>query len=390
MLAILHSLNSLTHICCRFQWVKLQLQFLISMKTERDIRQQLGKAPKDLTAAYDQIYALIEGEAAYGYETAKCALMWITCTMKPLTMEMLLDATRYATGPHNEISAETLLDLCRNLLTWDKSKKSNVVQFAHLSVKEYLISRKWTEVEAHAMAAKSCLTTLIEKPHEDFSYSRITSFLQYADYYWLEHVSKGSVGPSHKTLKEPLYSFLGSPGLPNPSYTNWIRGKDNKNGVEEPTPEVEQGLYDYYSQPPNPLFLATACPFLLEFADEFWPQWECFDTERSLLYIAAHNGNSAVVTRLLTHEEININAGEETEEYTSTPLFAAVTSGHAEIVQQLLAHSAVDVNMKGEEEGGYTGTPLFVAAAKGHAQQLLAHSAVVPRDSSAIVGSQRR
>ena len=391
ILAILHSLNSLTHVCCRFQWVKLQLQFLISMKTERDIQQKLGKAPKDLTAAYDQIYALIKGEEDYGCETAKCALMWITCTMKPLTMEILLEATRYATGSQDEISAETLLDLCRNLLTWDKSEKSNVVQFAHLSVKEYLISGKWTEVEAHAMAAKSCLTTLIEKPHGSPSYGQITSFLEYADYYWLEHVSKDSVGPSHKTFKEPLCSFLGSPGLPNPSYANWVRGMYNRRRAREPTPEVEKGLYDYYSQPPNPLFLAAACPFLLEFADEFWPQWECFDlhirntTETSLLYIAACNGNSAVVTRLLTHEEINVNVGKKTGEYTSTPLFAAATSGHAQIVQQLLAHSAVDVNMEGEVhymhmlEYGITGTPLFVAVAEGQAeivQQLLAHSAV--------------
>lgn len=64
------------------------------MKVERDIRQKLGQAPKDLTAAYDQIYALIEGEEDYGREAAKCTLMWIVCTAEPLTMEMLLEFTR--------------------------------------------------------------------------------------------------------------------------------------------------------------------------------------------------------------------------------------------------------------------------------------------------------
>ncbi|KAF8429793.1 hypothetical protein EV426DRAFT_570832 [Tirmania nivea] len=109
-----------------FQWVKLQLQFLVSMKVEQDIRQKLGKAPKDLTAAYDQIYSLIEDEEEYGREAAKCALMLVECMVQPLTMEMLLNATGYATGSQ-DISAETLLELCRNLLTWDQSQRSNVV-----------------------------------------------------------------------------------------------------------------------------------------------------------------------------------------------------------------------------------------------------------------------
>ena len=92
-------------------------------------------------AAYDQIYTLIEEEEEYSRKTAKCALMCIMCTAKPLTMEVLLKATRYATGSQ-DTSAEVLLELCRNLLTWDKFKNSNVVQFAHLSIKEYFIARK--------------------------------------------------------------------------------------------------------------------------------------------------------------------------------------------------------------------------------------------------------
>ena len=107
----------IAHTYFRFQWVKLQLQFLVSMKVGRDIRQNLGEAPKDLTAAYDQVYTLIEGEEEHGRKAARCALMWIICTQQPLTMEMLLEFTSIATESQDEISAETLLDLCRNLLT---------------------------------------------------------------------------------------------------------------------------------------------------------------------------------------------------------------------------------------------------------------------------------
>jgi len=81
-------------------------------------------------------------------------------------MGVLFEATRYAAGSQDEISAETLLELCHNLLTRDKSQESNVVQLAHLSIKEYLTTGKWTEAEAHAVAAKSCLVALTENTSE--------------------------------------------------------------------------------------------------------------------------------------------------------------------------------------------------------------------------------
>ncbi|RPB17905.1 hypothetical protein L211DRAFT_854672, partial [Terfezia boudieri ATCC MYA-4762] len=316
-----------------FQWVKLQLQFLVSMKVERDIRQKLGKAPKGLMAAYDQIYSLIESEEEYGREAAKCALMWVMCTAMPLTMEMLLEATRYATGSQDIISAEVLLELCRNLLTWDKSEKSNVVQFAHLSVKEYLIAGKWTEAEAHAIAAKSCLTVLISENGLPRTRYRNTTLLEYADSYWLEHVSEGCAGPSRQTFKQPLCDFLGNPALPSPSYRNWIRGGQQSRRV--PIARIQYKLYEaHLSTPPNPIFLVAACDFLLEYTDETWPQWECFDLRsrndrgESLLCIAAENGNSAVVTRLLTHDVVNLNVKGS---FGDNPLLVAAYWGHAEI-----------------------------------------------------------
>ncbi|RPB20958.1 hypothetical protein L211DRAFT_462101, partial [Terfezia boudieri ATCC MYA-4762] len=320
-----------------FQWVKLQLQFLVSMKVEEDIRQKLGKAPKGLMAAYDQIYSLIEDEEEYGREAAKCALMWVMCTVMPLTMEMLLEATRYAIGSQDIISAEVLLELCRNLLTWDKSEKSNVVQFAHLSVKEYLIGEKWTEAEAHAIAAKSCLTVLISENGLPRPGYRITTLLEYADSYWLDHVSEGSAGPSRQTFK-PLCVFLGSPALPSPSYGNWIRGRQLF-GVPTrpqfslaPNARIEEKLDKVYcSTPPNPIFLVAACDFLLEFTDESWPQWECFDLHSrndrgdTLFYIAARNGNNAVATRLLTHDVVDLNVKSS---FGDNPLLAAAYWGH--------------------------------------------------------------
>jgi len=309
------------------------------MKVQRDIRQKLGQAPRDLTAAYDQIYTLIEGEEENGRETAKCALMWIMCTLEPLTMELLLEATRYATGSQ-DISAESLLELCRNLLTWDKSEKSNVVQFAHLSVKEYFIAGKWTEAEAHGIAANACLMALI-KEHENgpqLAWDEITTFLEYADYCWLEHVSKGCISKSRKTFKEALCLFLGSPTIPSPSYRNWICGRTQYGWV--PVPQIEEGLDQaHHSEPPNPLFLVAACDFLLAFTDESWQQREWSDPSSrnlgggSLLYTAASNGNSAVVTRLLAHDTVDLNAKNN---FGTTPLLAATYLGYLEIVRQLL------------------------------------------------------
>ncbi|KAF8436736.1 hypothetical protein BGX38DRAFT_62102 [Terfezia claveryi] len=93
------------------------------------------------------------------------------------------------------------------------------------SVKEYLIAGKWTEAEAHAIAAKSCLAALIENISEhgpQRTRSLNITLLEYADSYWLEHVSEGCAGPSRQTFKQPFCVFLGSPALPSPSYGNWI------------------------------------------------------------------------------------------------------------------------------------------------------------------------
>ena len=106
------------------------------MKIERDIREKLGKFPKDLIETYDQLYSLIENEQEYGREVAKGALRWVLCTQKPLTMEMLLEFTGYTT--HNKLTAEDLLELCLNLLTWYRAK--DMVQLSSFDCHKILLS----------------------------------------------------------------------------------------------------------------------------------------------------------------------------------------------------------------------------------------------------------
>ena len=95
------------------------------------------------------------------------------------------------------------------------------------------------------------------------------------------------------------------------------------------------------------------------------------------LYIAAANGRTGIVERLLRVEGVDVNRGRP--DNGATPLYMACQKNHEAVVKRLLAHDAIDVN-RGELIDGYT--PLYIACAKNHeavVERLLAHGASVTR-----------
>ena len=77
------------------------------------------------------------------------------------------------------------------------------------------------------------------------------------------------------------------------------------------------------------------------------------------LFIAASNGRTGIVERLLRVEGVDVNRGRPSDGIT--PLFIACREGHEAVVERLLAHDAIDVNQATTNKV----TPLNIAADEG-------------------------
>jgi hypothetical protein len=77
----------------RFQWASLQIDQLLDLPPlERVIRDRLGKLPKDLEKAYDEIYARIQAQDKRVIEIADRAFQWVMCSCAPLSTAELIAA----------------------------------------------------------------------------------------------------------------------------------------------------------------------------------------------------------------------------------------------------------------------------------------------------------
>ena len=148
-----------------FQWTALQIQQLHALSREKDIRKRLGKLPKDLDKAYDEIYARIQAQDGSAPEIANRAFQWIMYSYWPLSPEVLLTAVcqESETGKVDDVDISDInvvLEACQNLVYVDEL--SNTCQFTHLSVREYLEDSHRTSLHANGQwqLAKVCLKLL--------------------------------------------------------------------------------------------------------------------------------------------------------------------------------------------------------------------------------------
>jgi hypothetical protein len=145
------------------------------------------------------------------WEFARRLLLCITIVSRPLRVEELAEflAFDFEAGHiptfHEdwrlEDPIEAVLSTCSTLLSLVSAQGSQVVQFSHFSVKEFLISARFAEkhntissryhvsmTAAHALVAKACLGILL---HLDEGVTRGTlpkfPLVKYAAEHWFEH-----------------------------------------------------------------------------------------------------------------------------------------------------------------------------------------------------------
>ncbi|KAL7790509.1 hypothetical protein V8C43DRAFT_284753 [Trichoderma afarasin] len=231
-----------------FRWAYLQWQELKKMRTNQRIRERLGKLPKSLTEAYEEIYSRNEEKVIL-----QRAVKWVLCARRPLTSEELLLAIRLESNLESvtvsdPIDESTLESICSHLVVLDSQLK--VWKFPHASVAEYFESdhKSWidTAPEDVAILLVSCLIdcysnwTLPESKREIKKFLKTAPDLEnymdprhplqkYTRNYWLQHVKiTADQCQEVARISEILKRFLGSKGPQQSSsqYQAWYRHMD--------------------------------------------------------------------------------------------------------------------------------------------------------------------
>jgi hypothetical protein len=143
------------------------------------IRQTLDKLPETLDETYEQILLGIEkAKRNSPYRLFQC----LAVAVRPLRVEELAEvlALRFDTGPSAEYrtdwrpedSHEAVLTACASLVTIVNVNGSQIIQFSHFSVKEFLTSDRLATAGpdfsrhyvvphlAHTLLAQACLSVL--------------------------------------------------------------------------------------------------------------------------------------------------------------------------------------------------------------------------------------
>jgi hypothetical protein len=316
------------------------------------IRRVLDELPTTLDGTYERaLQGIPKEKSQHAHHLFQC----LVAAIRPLHAGELAEifainfdadsGPNLMEGWRPENPEEAVLSTCSTLIAVIEDQGSQMVQFSHFSVKEYLVSDRLRTSDvgnirlyhiplrdAHTTLARACLTVLLQLD-ANADKKRLATFplAFYAAQHWVGHAKFEDVAlriqDPIERLFDPRDSYLAS--------WMWIHDadQDHKRSIDT--------LEEHPSRP-----LATA------------------------LYYAALCGFSRLADCLIdTHsEDVNAECGRH-----GTPLHAASYGGHPDIVHLLLDHGA-DMNAKGRRNG----TPLCSAYDGGHMdvmRLLLGHGA---------------
>ena len=349
----------------RFRWVFCQLDAL-QHSFPPNIRQYLNELPDSLDDTYDRI---LKGINKAQRDNAHRLLQCLTVAVRPLLVEELAEllafdfqvSTKGGIPTLNgdwrwDDEEEAVLSICSSLITIIPRGNSQVVQFSHFSVKEYLtssrlaqsphtdISRFRIDLEpAHTIMTQSCLATLLRL--DEHNHVKVSPLVQYAAEHWVNHAQFEKVSLRLRDGMDDLFDSS------KPHFAAWLRVHD--------IDKWRDVFFSPYSRRSlgSPLYYAAICGFygVVERLITTHPKhvtacggWNLFP-----LPAALYNGHLHVADLLYRHGAVvNVQGYDK-----RTPLYAAASHGQVDIIQWLLNHGA-DVDACSHD--GYT--PLIEAA----------------------------
>ena len=402
----------------RFRWVKCQIDRLSEPLTGQEVLDVLQDLPKDLEETYERILQGITARKNGARYTTMAynVFRWLAVAQRPMYVDELAQASVQGL---NDISlsrewpsAEAIFQICGGLVVkavdrnkpkeyitrtakgsvsmkvkppdnWGISRVINrqreTIEFAHYSVKQYLVSPHISEsacaqfaiAESNALrfAAKVCLMFVLHFDSDGFDAIQSMKshpFLEYACKYWPSGLFdvQSELEPKMEDLLAKLFNtesldcYKNWVAIYNPPRTTDYLDFEQQPREETPLPTVYLGRFH----------LVNLCQKSLEKGmspNASSNQWQC------PLQAASFYGCETIVRLLLDHGANINNFGF----LFHTALIAAVRGGHGSIAQ-LLVERGIDVN---EAEPG-NGSALALAARSGQysiIDLLLAHDADV-------------
>ena len=362
-----------TDIYHRFRWVDCQLGYLRSCLPGR-IRYALEELPETLDGTYER--ALKDLDKA-NWEFAYRLLQFVAVASRPLRVEELAQflGFDFTTGPVPKFEQDWLLEdpvdavlsTTSSLLTTVDLDGSQVIQFSHFSVKEFLTSSRLAEVKdifvqryhismtgAHTLAARACLGMLL---HLDKNITRdgLDKFplAEYAAEHWVDHARFEDVSLKVEVGMKRLFD----PNSFHFAVWVWIHDLEDRYWHREKRGECPSAPRG------TPLHYASLCglPTIVRFliidhsqdADS-----RGFVDESTALHLASRRGY-VEIARFLLDNGADMNARDRRK---STPLHEASIGGHSEVVRVLMERG-VDATAENEDEIH----PALLAFSVGHA-----------------------
>jgi ankyrin repeat protein len=347
----------------------------------------LDGLPESLDETYERILRSINKA---NREHARRLLQCITVAVRPLRVEELAEvlAVDFDEAGRGGIPKskpdwrwpdehEAVLSTCSSLIAIVDDGYSQVVQFSHFSVKEFLTSDRLARSSedisryhilpspAHTILAQACLGVLLRLDERaTTNNARDIPLSDYAAQHWVDHARFEGVSPHIQGTMEYFFD------ADKPHWAAWLRIYD--------VDDVDWQHFTPYPVIPGvvPLYYAALCGFydLAEHLIVKNPDHVNARGGRMVTpLVAALRRNHFRVADLLHGHGADVNARGRFE---STPLhFVAFYHGFVDIMRWLLDHGA-DVNARNVRHS----TPLHLACESGHleaSKMLLDHNADV-------------
>lgn len=222
----------------RFRWAACQIEALSKCINISKLREALDSLPTTLNETYDRILCKID--PLYQLEVLQ-VLQWLTCSLRPLSLEEVAELFAVDVNEDKVFSfdkrpadPDDVLEICSSLITCIDANQSHaevddeddnknckppstgerIVQLAHFSVKEYLVSDRIRagsaacfsidETLSHAKIGQTSLFCLLL--YDEASYTDSKGFLndlplaKYAAEYWAKHLVKGGGNVPHAAV----------------------------------------------------------------------------------------------------------------------------------------------------------------------------------------------
>jgi hypothetical protein len=354
-----------------FLWVTLILEgFKTARSTKpRDITERLKNLPQGLSEVYLKILADIRQEER---ETARIILQWVTCALRPLTLQELRVAIAIRPGATSmsaieddmEMDLQHVLRLLFGPML--KIQSDSTVHLVHQSAKDFLLGGEGSpdsffrlfEMDCNLNLSRACLRYLSfdecevgpleldffqPKKEQIERWQQDIQFLNYAAIQWPKHLRQAAQGRDVQDgVCHDFLTLANSPQKFNLAHQVYCASKQRR----------------FYKT--EPLQIAACLGFvlligkLLEDGANVNAQSGKYG---NALQAASFQGDEAVV-RLLIENDADVNA--QGGEYGNA-LQAASLKGHKAVVRLLIENGA-DVNT----QGGVFGNALQAASSEGH------------------------